>query len=127
MTGHLEWFSELQPIPEGQWPIPGISSQVLYTRGIGRININRLLVDDWRSGYLEEVLYIPDLPNNLFSLSSVATKGVDTICFRNQCYFMLRNRVLMEGLMENMLYRLLIRVHPPELCLHAASLGTSSL
>jgi hypothetical protein len=39
---------------------------------------------------------------------------------------MLRNHVLIEGLMENMLYRLLIRVCPPKLCLHTASLGTSS-
>jgi hypothetical protein len=28
--------------------------------------------------------------------------------------------------MENMLYRLLLRINPPETCLHAASLGTSS-
>jgi hypothetical protein len=67
MTSHLEWFNELQPIPKGQWPIQGISSQVLYAKGIGRINMDRLLADNWHSGYLEEVLYIPDLPNNLIA------------------------------------------------------------
>jgi hypothetical protein len=59
MTGHLEWFVELQPIPEGQWPIQGISSQLLYARGIGRINIERLIDNEWRSSFLKEVLCIP--------------------------------------------------------------------
>jgi hypothetical protein len=66
------------------------------------------------------------LPNNLFLLSRVATKGVDTICSRSRCYLMLHDHILMEGLMDNMLYRLLIRIRPPEVSFYAASLGTSS-
>ena len=39
---------------------------------------------------------------------------------------MLHDHVLMEGLMDNMLYRLLIRIRPPEVSFYATSLGTST-
>jgi hypothetical protein len=127
MTGHLEWFCDIKMIAEGQWPIRGISSQVLYARGIGRINIDRIIEGEWHTGSLEEVLYKHDLPRNLFFLSRVASKGVDTTCSRNRCYLTIDNRIIMEGVMENMLYRLLNRVKPPEVCLYTANLGTSNL
>jgi hypothetical protein len=127
MIGHLEWFCDITTIAEGQWPIKGINSQVLYARGIRRINIDRFINGEWRSGLLEEVLYIPDLPSNFISLSRIAAKGVDTTCSRNRCYLTINDHVIMEGLMDNMLYRLLIRIKPPEVCLYAASLGTSNL
>jgi hypothetical protein len=98
MTCHLNWFSQIQEIPKGQWPICGISSQIVYARGIGCICINSFI----------NVLYILDLTSNLFSLSRIATKGVDTTCSRNRCYLTIGDTIMMEGVMDNMLYCLVL-------------------
>jgi hypothetical protein len=126
MSGHLDWFTTLQHIPVGQWPIRGISSQIIYARGIGRIYIDCFIDGQWRTGHLDNVLYIPGLSSNPFSLSRVAMKGIDNICSRNRCYLTSGDNILMEGILDNMLYRLLIHVKPPDTCLYAANLGTSS-
>jgi hypothetical protein len=126
MTGHFEWFSVFKPIPEGQWPIRGIGPNPIYARGIGRINIDRKINNSWKPGSLDEVLFVPGLASNLFSLSRVATKGVDTLCTHDRCYLLAQNQVVMEGILEKMLYRLLIQVRVPDDYLYAASLGTSS-
>jgi hypothetical protein len=127
MTGHLHWFSTFQHIPEGQWPIRGINSQPVYARGIGRICIDCHLNGQWHLGYLEEVLYISNLTSNLFSLSRAASKGIDTVCTRNHYYLTIGNTVQMEGVLDNMLYRLLIQVKLPDTCLYTADIGTSNL
>jgi transposase InsO family protein len=126
MKGRFEWFSEFKPIPDGQWPIIGISSKPIYARGIGRISIDRCINGIWKTGSLDEVLFIPDLASNLFSLSRVATRGVNTLCTHDKCYLLARDEVVMEGTLEKMLYRLLITVRTLDECMYAASLGTST-
>jgi transposase InsO family protein len=126
MTGHYEWFSAMESIPEGQWPIRGISSKPIYAQGIGRIDIERKINGIWKSGSLDEVLFVPGLASNLFSLSRVATRGVNTLCTHDKCYLLANDEVVMEGHLDKMLYKLLIKVRAPDNCLYAASLGTSS-
>jgi len=127
MTRHRHWFSSFKSIPKGQWPIYGINSQLVYMIGIRRICIDRQLNGQWCSGYLNEVLYIPTLTSNMFSMSRAANKGIDTICTRHHCYLTTRNTIQMEGVQENMLYHLLIQVTTPDSYLYAADISTSTL
>jgi hypothetical protein len=80
MTGHITWFSNLTTIPDGQWPIKGIGPRIIYAKGIGTINIDHYINNEWQSGSLQEVLYIPGLSSNLFSFTRAASRGIDTTC-----------------------------------------------
>jgi hypothetical protein len=56
MTGHIAWFSDLTTIPNEQWPIKGIGPRIIYAKGIGTINIDRYINNEWQSGSIQEVL-----------------------------------------------------------------------
>ena len=100
MTRHFEWFSDFKPISEGQWQVQGISANPIYARGIGRIDIDQETNALWRLGSHDEVLFLPDLASNLFSLSQVATRGIDTLCTHDKCYLLAQGEVVMEGILE---------------------------
>jgi hypothetical protein len=76
---------------------------------------------------LTNVLYVPALQRNLFSVSSAAFKNVDTLYTKTRCQILFDGVVLMEGSLEGMLYKLHIRALLPSS--HAQviqSIGTSS-
>lgn len=76
---------------------------------------------------LTDVLYVPTLQRNLFSISSVAFKNVDTLYTKTGCQMLSDGLVLMEGSLEGMLYKLHIRALTPSPQAHVIhSLGTSS-
>lgn len=69
MTGNRHWFSTYTTIPDGHWLVQGISAEPLYAHGIGTITIDRLVNGKWLPGHLTEVIHIPGLNNNLFSIT----------------------------------------------------------
>lgn len=84
MKVHYQWFSDIEPIPEGQWPIREIGPKPIYAQGIGRINIDKKINRTWKAWSLDEVLFVPDLVSNLFSLSQVATQGIKQSMYSRQ-------------------------------------------
>ena len=52
---------------------------------------------------------------------------MDTTCSWSRCYLMIGGTIMMEGIMDNMLYCLLLRVCPPDSCLYSADFGMSQL
>ena len=76
---------------------------------------------------LTDVLYVPTLQRNLFSVSSATFKNVDTLYTKTRCQMLADGIVLMEESLEGMLYKLHIRALPSSF--HAnviQSIGTSS-
>ena len=113
IRGHCEWFTTFQELPASYWLIKGISSTPLYAAGIGDIVINRLLNNKWKLGYLERVLYIPGLANNLFCVTRAAQKGIETTCTSTSCIMLRAGLPVLEAHLHRLMYELSIHVIPP--------------
>jgi hypothetical protein len=113
LTGHREWFTTFQELLANHWPIKGISSTLVYAAGIGDIAIDRLLDNEWRPGYLELVLYVPGLDNNLFSVTRAALKDIETTCTSTGCIMLCVGVPVLEARLHGSMYKLSIRVIPP--------------
>ena len=70
-------FSKFQEITPGCWPVKGvgIDAKPLYATGRGDIPIRTKVGGVWYDGIIQEVLYVPRLGANLFSVSSAAARG----------------------------------------------------
>jgi hypothetical protein len=119
MIGRREWFSMFHSIPAQHWPIKGISATPLYAAGIGDIVIRRLLHGSWQFGHLEDILYIPGLETNLFSVIRVAHCDVHTVCSSSGCNMLLNGALVLQASLQGMMYELLIEVVPPPDVSHA--------
>lgn len=71
MTEHRHWFSTFQDVPHGTWFVAVADDRDLWVRGLGDINITRIVDGIEKRGILKKVLYIPDLRRNLFSIGLV--------------------------------------------------------
>ena len=61
MTEHRDWFSTFKDIPSGMWSVVVADNRDLWVRGVGDINIMRLIDGVYKKGVLKKVLFIPDL------------------------------------------------------------------
>ena len=61
MTEHREWFSTFKPISSGTWSVTVADDRNLWVRGIGDMQITRIVNGEQGNGLLQKVLYIPDL------------------------------------------------------------------
>lgn len=85
MSNNHAAFVNFQKIPKGTWPVAIANEQSLWVLGKGDIKIKRRAHDQWLDGTLHDVLYIPDLRINLFSIGRAADIGVVTIYRKNTC------------------------------------------
>jgi hypothetical protein len=76
MTGHRDWFTTFTALPDFHWSIKGISSHSFHATEIGKIVINYFTDHLWKTAQLEQVLYVPGLKNNLFSIMRTATNDI---------------------------------------------------
>ena len=72
MTSHRGWFSEFTPM-SGEVKI---AKGVVKSLGTGTIRIKYFNGKQWESGILLDVIYVPDLDNNLFSLNHALDQGL---------------------------------------------------
>lgn len=85
MSDNRAAFVNFKEIPKGMWPVIIANEQSMWVQGKGDIKIKRRAHDQWLDGFLHDVLYIPDLRTNLFSIGRAADKGVITIYRKNKC------------------------------------------
>jgi transposase InsO family protein len=126
MSDQRAWFTNFTAVPTGTWPVQAVAGHTTFVEGIRDIPIEIYIRDQWEHGLLTDVLYVPALQRNLFSVSSAAFKNVDTLYTRTGCRMMADGNVLMEGSLEGMLYKLHIRALPSTHVNVIQSLGTSS-
>jgi hypothetical protein len=119
MTGHRDWFTSFTTLPDSHWPVKRISSQPLYATGIGDIVVSCLLDNTWKIAYLEQVLYVPGLENNLFLVSRATTKDIQTICTNTGCIMSKHGIPVLQATFSGMMYELQVRVIPPGHTSHA--------
>lgn len=109
MTNRREWFSELRQ-SRGESIKLG-DDATCQVEGTGTILIQRYVDGKWESGRLEDVLYIPTLRKNLFSVG-VCTQKNHSVTFKDDCVQIFEDNVLKaSGIRQsNQLYRMLFKV-----------------
>lgn len=85
MSDNRAAFINFKEIPKGTWPVAIANEQSLWVLGKGDIKIKRKAHDQWLDGTLHDVLYIPDLRTNIFSIGGAVDRGVVTIYRKNTC------------------------------------------
>lgn len=76
MPGRREWFSEFRAITSGNTVSLG-NEGGCEVKGEGTIIVSRLANGEWRESRKENVLYVPNLKKNLFSVGVCAAR--DTV------------------------------------------------
>ena len=76
MSHKREFFANFKPIPLGNWKVKGIGGTVLHATGYGNIPIKSTIDGQELDGVLDDVLYVPGLGANIFSIGSTTDAGV---------------------------------------------------
>ena len=73
MSSRREWFDIYKDTPPS--PIRTADGGTIIATGVGTIDLNLKTGQRISEAYLDEVLYIPDLHGNLFSLNKMVKLG----------------------------------------------------
>ena len=128
MSNQRSWFTNFTTVPVGTWPVEAVVGHTTFVEGFGDIGIEIFIHYQWERGVLTDILFVPTLQRNLFSVSSATLKNINTLYTNTGCQMLADGIVLMEGSLEGMLYRLHIKAiaSSPHANL-ILSLGTGSI
>ena len=112
MSDQRSWFTNFTAVPVGTWPVQSVAGHTTFVEGFGDIAIEIFIRNQWERGVLTDVLFVPTLHRNLFSVSSAALKNINTLYTNTGCQMLADGIVLMEGSLEGMLYKLHIKAIP---------------
>ena len=78
MTDQKSIFHSFELVSPGTWPVKGIGTQnePLQVHGHGEIKIRSRVNGVWHNGKIQDVLYVPNLGVNLFSIGAAADRGI---------------------------------------------------
>lgn len=117
MTHRRDWFSSYE---EFAHPVNVKISNGDYMAayGIGNIDLESYVDGNRLECTLQDVLYTPDLINNLFSTKCAGKKGIDCLItnFSKQCFLMKNKQIIAVGHEFGNLLKLDVRVKLPKAC-----------
>ena len=114
MTYRREWFTELRPIPRGAWPIRAAGNSLLYAAGVGTINISAYVNGETVEHTLTNVLYVPSIGMNLFSIAQADERGF-RITYENKRLNIYKGRIaVLTGFRHGKTYRMLFKACQPD-------------
>ncbi|XP_045032683.1 uncharacterized protein LOC123474536 [Daphnia magna] len=77
MADKRSFFTTFKEIPTGAWKVNGIGGVQLEARGIGHINVTTFIEREETKGTFLDVLFVPNLLVNLFSVGSAIEAGIE--------------------------------------------------
>jgi len=86
MTFRRDWFSEIQPSQTDE-EVSLSDGRICKVLGRGTVHIKRLVKNQWCDGRLENVLYVPSVDKNLFSLGMSMNKNFRVVFKQDSVYF----------------------------------------
>ena len=117
MSDRLEWFTSISEVPKRRWPVMIADNRQLWIRGVGKIQIECLIDNNkTQRRTLDQVLYVPALRKNLFSVGMAADRGFVTTYTRSTCYLTShegKGQVVLTGIRADRLYQLKLSVTQP--------------
>lgn len=110
MSSKKSWFIEyeelLHPIP-----VKMGNGEVIYAKGKGKINIKAYNGTYWIEKHIDNVLHVPDLQYNLFSLTSVLDKGYKLYSDHLHCSLKRNGEIVAVGERIGNLYTMKFRTN----------------
>ncbi|XP_029341276.1 uncharacterized protein LOC115033221 [Acyrthosiphon pisum] len=126
MTNRKEWFVDCKHFDVHSHVRIGDGKHIMAV-GKGNINIHTYVDNKWIKGYLENVLYVPDLKVNLFSCGACLDKGITMVTDCKGCTFKINNRVIAVGVREDKLFTMLIKTDIPQEIGHCVNVAVKKL
>ncbi|CAB0029885.1 unnamed protein product, partial [Trichogramma brassicae] len=108
-THNRNWLTNYRPSKKVNTIILGDEGECAVV-GEGTVVINRFLNGEWHEALIENVLYVPKLKKNLFSIGQITSKGYE-VNFTDAYVKLKKNdTVVAVGIMQtNCIYRLLFK------------------
>ncbi|CAL1672404.1 unnamed protein product [Lasius platythorax] len=109
MSHHRDWFADFVPFKK---EMPVRVEDGVYIKTYGRENINIMAINgsDWNCNYLSNVLYVPKLKYNLFSVGTAMDKGLELQSDKTICKLSKHGRAVAVGVREKKLYSMQFEV-----------------
>ena len=83
-TSHFEYFASYEEFVTPLQMRIG-NNTYLHAKGRGTVNILGLVYGEWFDHYITNVLYVPDIAYNLFSINAALDKGLVYRAEKNTC------------------------------------------
>jgi hypothetical protein len=96
MTGDKSLFKTLEPLKDGEREIKFGNKGVLKATGVGMVELQCLTPVGERVDTLREVMFIPRVVENLFSVSRATKLGAEFVFKRGMCQVFMRNEVVLR-------------------------------
>jgi hypothetical protein len=112
MSDRKDWFINLTEIPKGKHKVMVADDRCLSVKGHGDIFIDRTVAGVVKKGILKQVLYIPELKRNLFSIGQATEMGLSFMSTKEKCELRTGSepgKVVMEGQRDGKPYSLRIK------------------
>lgn len=109
MCNEIEWFVNYSPF-ESEVQICIGDGSYITSHGKGDINILAFDGKRWNEKYLSNVLYVPDIRFNLFSLGAALDKGIQFKSDKATCRLFKGENVVAVGVREERLYRMKFKI-----------------
>ena len=97
MTYRREFFSTFESIPPGSWKVSGIGGVELEATGKGTVDIISRVNGEEILGVLKNVLFVPGLNVNLFSVGTATKSGVEAHFQETKVFFKNNGSSIMVG------------------------------
>ena len=109
VTFRRDWFAELCPRSDGDKIKLGDNGECPVT-GEGTIIVDRLINGDWSESRIEQVLYVPGVKKNLYSVGMCTVRGYLVVFREDDALIVRGNEILVTGVKQsNRICRLLFR------------------
>lgn len=109
MSNNLSWFNEFSESSVERYVTVG-DGKKLRVMGSGTIGVESLVNGVWRPSKMTNVLFVPGLTTNLFSIGAAAERGITTTFTGNECRMTYRGKVIASGAkFSDKLYMMRIR------------------
>ena len=112
MTPRREWFDSLQEIPEGCFTVNIANKDSLSARGKGSVTVEAVVEGKKLTHTLSDVLFVPGLSKNLFSISKATSNGCTAIMKDKQCEIVRDQSIIAIGVKKSNLYGMLFKTQP---------------
>ena len=106
MCAQKDWFIEFTPLTPGTFPVTIANKSVMQSLGIGIVAVRSKVEGKWITITLGNVLYVPDLGRNLFSISSASRNKAMVLLTDRDCKVIKGKQLLATGENVGKLYRM---------------------
>lgn len=112
MSNNAAWFTDYRKSAIERYVTVG-DGKKLRVSGSGTIGIESLVNGVWQANKMTNVLHVPELATNLFSIGAAAEKRITTVFSGNECCMTYNGKIVTSGTrFGDKLYLMKIRTRP---------------